>query len=119
MYRLCFGRHRIEFLFPNVQHFSHVVDKVSIASVPGRSDAKDPIPTFEMTVTAQEITFLRFSGPALGRISRRRRTSIHAFLGSRGIDRDLDRSSIPSSASESASRNASNAGLDEFFRTRW
>jgi hypothetical protein len=42
------------------------VDKASVAAVPGRSDPKDPIPTFELTVTAQEIANIRFSGPRSG-----------------------------------------------------
>lgn len=42
------------------------VDKASVAAVPGRSDPKDPIPTFKLTVTAQEIAYVRFSGPRSG-----------------------------------------------------
>jgi hypothetical protein len=42
------------------------LDKASVAAVPGRSDPKDPIPTFELTVRAQEIAFVRFSGPRSG-----------------------------------------------------
>lgn len=42
------------------------VDKASVAAVPGRSDPKDPIPTFQLTVTAQEIAYVRFSGPRSG-----------------------------------------------------
>ncbi|MCI0747504.1 MAG: hypothetical protein L0Y58_19030 [Verrucomicrobia subdivision 3 bacterium] len=42
------------------------VDKASVAAVPGRSDPKDPIPTFELTVQAPEIAYVRFSGPRSG-----------------------------------------------------
>ena len=42
------------------------LDKASVASVPGRSDPKDPVPTFTLTVTAPEIAYVRFSGPRSG-----------------------------------------------------
>jgi hypothetical protein len=43
-----------------------LVDKASVAAAPGRSDAKDPIPTFELTVKAPGIAYVRFSGPRSG-----------------------------------------------------
>jgi len=43
-----------------------LVDKASVATVPGRSNPKDPIPTFEMKVKAPEIAYVRFSGPRSG-----------------------------------------------------
>lgn len=42
------------------------VDKASVGSVPGRTKPEDPIPTFELTVKAREIAFIRFSGPRPG-----------------------------------------------------
>jgi hypothetical protein len=46
-----------------------VVDKVSVAAVPGRKAPADPIPFFELTVKAPEgsaIAAIRFSGPRNG-----------------------------------------------------
>lgn len=43
-----------------------VVDKASVASVPGRSRPEDPIPFFELTVKAGHIAFVQFSGPRSG-----------------------------------------------------
>jgi len=43
-----------------------MVDKAAVAVVPGRTKPEDPIPTFELTVKAQEITYVRFSGPRKG-----------------------------------------------------
>jgi hypothetical protein len=46
-----------------------VVDKASVASVPGRQDPADPIPFFELTVkapAASAIAAIRFSGPRNG-----------------------------------------------------
>ncbi len=43
-----------------------LVDKASIAAVPGRSKPENPIPMFEMKVEAPEIAFVRFSGPRSG-----------------------------------------------------
>src|SRR5687767_9386103 len=43
-----------------------VVDKASVASVPGRAKSEDPIPVFELSVKASEIAFIRFSGPRTG-----------------------------------------------------
>jgi hypothetical protein len=42
------------------------VDKASVAAVPGRSDPKDPVPTFELKVKSPEIAYVRFSGPRSG-----------------------------------------------------
>jgi hypothetical protein len=42
------------------------VDKAAIAVIPGRTKPEDPIPTFELTVTAAEISYIRFSGPRTG-----------------------------------------------------
>jgi hypothetical protein len=43
-----------------------VVDKVSLASVPGRKAPADPIPFVELTVKAPAIAAVRFSGPRDG-----------------------------------------------------
>jgi hypothetical protein len=43
-----------------------IVDKASVAVVPGRTKPEDPIPTFELTVKAAEIAYVRFSGPRKG-----------------------------------------------------
>jgi hypothetical protein len=42
------------------------VDKAAVAVVPGRAKPEDPIPTFELTVKAAEISYVRFSGPRKG-----------------------------------------------------
>ena len=43
-----------------------IVDKASVAVVPGRTKPEDPIPTFELTVKAAKISYVRFSGPRKG-----------------------------------------------------
>jgi hypothetical protein len=43
-----------------------VVDKVSVAAVPGRKAPADPVPFFELTVAASAIASIRFSGPRAG-----------------------------------------------------
>lgn len=43
-----------------------VVDKVSVAAVPGRKAPADPIPFFQLTVRAPAIAAIRFSGPRDG-----------------------------------------------------
>ncbi len=43
-----------------------LVDKASVASVPGRAKPGDPIPTFELKVQSSEISYIRFSGPRVG-----------------------------------------------------
>ncbi|MEO8063633.1 MAG: hypothetical protein ABI821_12895 [Pseudomonadota bacterium] len=43
-----------------------VVDRVSVAAVPGRKAPGDPIPFFELTVKAAAIAAIRFSGPRDG-----------------------------------------------------
>jgi hypothetical protein len=43
-----------------------VVDKVSVAAVPGRKNPADPVPFVTMTVKAPAITAIRFSGPRNG-----------------------------------------------------
>ena len=43
-----------------------VVDKASIAAVPGRKAPADPIPFFQLTVKAPAIAAIRFSGPRNG-----------------------------------------------------
>jgi hypothetical protein len=43
-----------------------VVDKASIASVPGRARPEDPIPFFELSVKASHIAYVQFSGPRTG-----------------------------------------------------
>jgi hypothetical protein len=43
-----------------------LVDKASVPSVPGRGKPEDPIPMFELKVTAREISLVRFSGPRSG-----------------------------------------------------
>jgi hypothetical protein len=42
------------------------VDKAAIPVIPGRTKPEDPIPTFELTVKAPEIAYIRFSGPRTG-----------------------------------------------------
>ena len=43
-----------------------VVDKASVAAVPGRKAPGDPVPFVELTVNASEIVAIRFSGPRDG-----------------------------------------------------
>jgi hypothetical protein len=43
-----------------------VVDKASVAAVPGRKAPADPIPFFELTVKASAIAAIRLSGPRNG-----------------------------------------------------
>jgi hypothetical protein len=43
-----------------------VVDKVSLAAVPGRKTPADPVPFFKLTVKAPAIAAIRFSGPRNG-----------------------------------------------------
>jgi len=43
-----------------------VLDQASVPSVPGRKKPEDPIPTFELTVKAPKIAYIRFSGPRSG-----------------------------------------------------
>jgi hypothetical protein len=43
-----------------------VVDKVSVAAVPGRKAPADPVPFFELTVKAPAIAAIRLSGPRNG-----------------------------------------------------
>jgi len=43
-----------------------IMDKAAVAVVPGRTKPEDPIPTFELTVKAPEIAYVRFSGPRRG-----------------------------------------------------
>ena len=43
-----------------------VVDKASVAAVPGRQAPADPVPFFQMTVKAPAIAAIRFSGPRDG-----------------------------------------------------
>ena len=43
-----------------------VVDKASVAAVPGRKSPADPIPFLTLTVKAREIAAIRFSGPRNG-----------------------------------------------------
>jgi hypothetical protein len=44
----------------------NVVDKASVAAVPGRRAPGEPIPVFELTVKAPAIAAIRFSGPRDG-----------------------------------------------------
>ena len=43
-----------------------VVDRASLESVPGRKAPADPVPIFTMTVNAQRIAYIQFSGPREG-----------------------------------------------------
>jgi hypothetical protein len=43
-----------------------VVDRASVASVPGRKSPGDPVPVFTLTVRAQRIAYIEFSGPRGG-----------------------------------------------------
>ena len=43
-----------------------VVDRASVAAVPGRRKPADPVPFFELTVRAPAIAAIRFSGPRDG-----------------------------------------------------
>ena len=43
-----------------------LVDKATLAVIPGRTKPEDPVPTFELTVKAPEIAYIRFSGPRTG-----------------------------------------------------
>jgi hypothetical protein len=47
-------------------HDGKVVDRVRLASVPGRKAPADPVPVFTMTVSAQRIAYIEFSGPREG-----------------------------------------------------
>jgi hypothetical protein len=44
----------------------NVLDQASVPSVPGRKKPEDPIPTFELTVKAPKIAYIRFRGPRSG-----------------------------------------------------
>ena len=43
-----------------------LVDKASVARVPGRTKPEDSVPSFELTVKASRITYVCFSGPRSG-----------------------------------------------------
>ena len=43
-----------------------VVDKASVAAVPGRKKPADPVPFLELSVSAPAIAAIRFSGPRNG-----------------------------------------------------
>jgi hypothetical protein len=43
-----------------------LVDKTSVAAVPGRTKPQDPIPMFQLSVNSSEIAYIRFSGPRSG-----------------------------------------------------
>jgi hypothetical protein len=43
-----------------------VIDRASLATVPGRKAPADPVPFFELTVKAPAIAAIRFSGPRNG-----------------------------------------------------
>lgn len=43
-----------------------LVDKISVPAVPGRTKPQDPIPTFQLSVKAPQIAYIRFSGPRTG-----------------------------------------------------
>jgi hypothetical protein len=43
-----------------------LVDKASVAAVPGRTKPQDAIPMFQLSVKAPEIAYIRFSGPRSG-----------------------------------------------------
>jgi hypothetical protein len=43
-----------------------VVDRASLASIPGRKGPGDPVPIFTMTVKAGSIAYIQFSGPREG-----------------------------------------------------
>ena len=43
-----------------------LVDKISVTAVPGRTKPQDPIPTFQLSVKAPQIAYVRFSGPRTG-----------------------------------------------------
>jgi hypothetical protein len=43
-----------------------VVDRASLVSIPGRKAPGDPVPTFAMTVKANGIAYIEFSGPREG-----------------------------------------------------
>jgi hypothetical protein len=43
-----------------------LVDKAALDRVPGRTRPEDPIPTFQLSVKAPEIAWVRFSGPRSG-----------------------------------------------------
>jgi hypothetical protein len=44
----------------------NVVDRAELKSVPGRKAHSDPIPIFNMTVSAKRIVYIQFSGPREG-----------------------------------------------------
>ena len=44
----------------------NVVDRVKLESIPGRKAPGDPIPVFNMTVSAKRIAYIQFSGPREG-----------------------------------------------------
>jgi hypothetical protein len=44
----------------------NVVDRAELKSVPGRKAHGDPIPIFNMTVSAKRIVYIQFSGPREG-----------------------------------------------------
>jgi hypothetical protein len=44
----------------------NVVDRVALETIPGRKVPGEPIPIFEMTVSAERIAYIQFSGPREG-----------------------------------------------------
>ena len=42
------------------------VDQASVTAVPARKSPGDPVPSFELTVKAPQIAYIRFSGPRTG-----------------------------------------------------
>ena len=44
----------------------NVVDRASLASIPGRKAPGEPVPIFTLTVSAQRIAYIQFSGPRAG-----------------------------------------------------
>lgn len=44
----------------------NVVDRASLAAIPGRQSPGEPVPIFNMTVSAQRIAYVQFSGPRAG-----------------------------------------------------
>ena len=43
-----------------------LVDKASLAAIPGRKSPGDPVPIFELTVKGSRIAYIEFSGPRAG-----------------------------------------------------
>jgi hypothetical protein len=61
------------------------VDKASVASVPARTSPADPVPTFELTVKAAQISYVCFSGPRTGEYLAAEEVRFTPISGTNGV----------------------------------